>query len=122
LEHGHRELRASDGVPAHLKGRDELFPVLDTDDPRLPSDPERYPDCKDNLRCLFTTKANADPEFKIPEIIVIIPEDTTELEERDSGIDDEYESGEEQDREQDNEQGDGSSHSDEPEEADGYDE
>jgi hypothetical protein len=109
-------------VPAHFKGRDEPFPVLDTDDPRLLSDPERYPDCKDSLRCLCTTKANADPEFKIPEIIVIIPEDTTELEERDSGTDDEYESGEEQDGEQDDEQGDGSSHSDESEEADGYDE
>jgi hypothetical protein len=108
-------------VPAHFKGRDELFPILDTDDPRLPSDPERYPDCKDSLRCLFTTRANADPEFKIPVIIVIVPEDTTELKERDSGTD-EYESSEEQDGEQNDEQGDGSSHSDESEEADGYDE
>jgi hypothetical protein len=71
---------------------------------------------------LFTPKGNADPEFKIPEITVIFPEDTTELKESDSGTDDEYEPGEEQDGEQDDEQGDGSSHSDESEEADGYDE
>jgi hypothetical protein len=68
------------------------------------------------------TKANANSKFKIPEIIVIVPEDTTELKERDSGTDDEYESGDEQDGEQDDEQGDGSPHSDESEEADGYDE
>ena len=52
------------------------------------------------------TKANANPKFKIPEIIVIVPEDITELKERDSGTDDEYESGDEQDGEQDDEQGD----------------
>jgi len=53
-------------IPAHFKGRDKLFLVLDTDDPGLPSDPKRYPNYKDSLRYLFTTKANADPEFKIP--------------------------------------------------------
>jgi hypothetical protein len=40
-------------VPVYFKGRDELSTVLDTDDPGLPSDPERYPDCKDSLRCLL---------------------------------------------------------------------